>query len=105
MKTKISVLAVAAFLILGVTTPVQAATAGGSCTTAGAKAKIGKNDYHLDHKYSIYEGFKNNVDPLIMASKENLEVIPSKINLSKQNRCSISLDELFKLTEYLFKKQ
>ena len=45
MKTKISVLAVAAFLILGVTTPVQAATAGGSCTTAGAKAKIGKNDY------------------------------------------------------------
>jgi len=67
--------------------------------------KIDKNDYHLDHKYSIYEGFKNNVDPLIMASKENLEVIPSKINLSKQNRCSISLDELFKLTEYLFKKQ
>ena len=45
MKTKISVLAVAAFLILGVTTPVQAATAGGSCTTAGAKTKIGKNDY------------------------------------------------------------
>ncbi len=45
MKTKISVLAVAAFLILGVTTPVQAATSGGSCTTAGAKAKIGKNDY------------------------------------------------------------
>ena len=45
MKTKISVLAVAAFLILGVTTPVQAATAGGSCTTAGAKTKIGKSDY------------------------------------------------------------
>jgi hypothetical protein len=45
VKTKISVLAVAAFLILGVTTPVQAATAGGSCSTAGAKAKIGKNDY------------------------------------------------------------
>lgn len=45
MKTKISVLAVAAFLILGVTTPVQAATAGGSCPTAGATIKIGKNDY------------------------------------------------------------
>ena len=45
MKTKISVLAVAAFLILGVTTPVQAATAGGSCSTAGAKTKIGKSDY------------------------------------------------------------
>jgi len=45
VKTKISVLAVAAFLILGVTTPVQAATAGGSCTTAGAKAKIGQNNF------------------------------------------------------------
>ena len=45
MKTKISVLAVAAFLILGVTTPVQAATSGGSCSTAGAKTKIGKSDY------------------------------------------------------------
>lgn len=45
MKTKISVLAVAAFLILGVTTPVQAATSGGTCSTAGAKTKIGKNNY------------------------------------------------------------
>jgi len=45
VKTKISVLAVAAFLILGVTTPVQAATSGGSCSTAGAKTKIGKSDY------------------------------------------------------------
>jgi len=45
VKTKISVLAVAAFLILGVTTPVQAATAGGTCSTAGAKTKIGKSDY------------------------------------------------------------
>lgn len=67
--------------------------------------KISKNDYHIDHMYSIYEGFKNNVDPLIISSKENLEVIPSKINLSKQNKCSISLDELIQLTKYLSKKQ
>jgi len=42
---KISVVALTAFLIFGVTTPVQAATSGGSCPTAGATTKIGKNDY------------------------------------------------------------
>jgi hypothetical protein len=42
---KISAVALTAFLIFGATTPVQAATSGGSCPTAGATTKIGKNDY------------------------------------------------------------
>ena len=45
MIKKISVVALTTFLIFGVTTPVQAATSGGSCSTAGAKTKISKNDY------------------------------------------------------------
>lgn len=45
MIKKISAVALIGFLIFGVTTPVQAATSGGSCTTAGATTKIGKNDY------------------------------------------------------------
>ena len=45
MKKKISALALSGFLILGVASPVQAATSGGSCTTAGAKTNIGKNKY------------------------------------------------------------
>ncbi len=45
MKKKISVLALSGFLILGVASPVQAATAGGSCSTAGAKTNIGENKY------------------------------------------------------------
>ena len=45
MNKKISALALSGFLILGVASPVQAATSGGSCTTAGATTKIGKNDY------------------------------------------------------------
>jgi PKD repeat protein len=45
VKKKISALALTGFLILGIASPVQAATAGGSCPTAGATAKIGKNDY------------------------------------------------------------
>jgi transposase-like protein len=63
--------------------------------------KIGKTDYHLDHKYSIFEGYRNSVDVKVIASKENLEVIPSKENLSKQQRCSIPLDELINITKYL----
>ena len=45
MIKKISVVALTAFLVFGVTTPVQAATSGGSCPSAGAKTKIGKNNY------------------------------------------------------------
>ncbi len=45
MIKKISVVALITFLIFGVTTPVQAATSGASCPTAGATTKIGKNDY------------------------------------------------------------
>ena len=45
MIKKILAVALTGFLIFGVTTPVQAATSGGSCTTAGATTKIGKNDY------------------------------------------------------------
>ena len=45
MKKKISALAITGFLIFGLATPVQAATSGGSCPTAGATTKIGKNDY------------------------------------------------------------
>lgn len=45
MKKKISALAITGFLIFGLATPVQAATSGGSCPTAGATVKIGKNDY------------------------------------------------------------
>ena len=45
MNKKISALLLTGFLILGFTSPAQAATSGGSCSTAGAVAKIGKNDY------------------------------------------------------------
>ena len=67
--------------------------------------KISKTEYHLDHKYSIYEGFKNNVDYRVISAKENLDVIPMKENLSKQHNCSISLDELIESTKYLYENK
>jgi len=56
-----------------------------------------KNGYDLDHKYSVYEGFINNVDPKIVGHFKNLEVIPSKDNVKKFKKCSISLEILLNL--------
>jgi hypothetical protein len=67
--------------------------------------KISKNKYHLDHKYSISEGYKNNVSPLILSAKENLQIITAQENLRKQTRCSVQLDELIELTKYLSIKE
>lgn len=61
----------------------------------------GKHDYHIDHKYSLCEGFKNNVPPKIISAKENLQMLYYIDNLSKNNKCSITLEELLSKTEYL----
>jgi len=55
-----------------------------------------KNAYHLDHKYSITSGFRNNVCPKIIGNICNLEMIPWKENLTKSLNCSISLENLLK---------
>jgi len=52
------------------------------------------NKYHLDHKYSISQGFKDGILPYIMGSCINLELITQKENNSKQGGCSISKKEL-----------
>jgi hypothetical protein len=63
--------------------------------------KNSKDGYHIDHKYSIYEGFKSNVDVKIISSKENLQMLSSFDNLSKSTNCSITLDDLLCQTRYL----
>jgi len=55
-------------------------------------------DNHLDHKFSIIEGFKNNILPIIIADPINLEVIGAVENCSKQDKCSITMEQL--LNEY-----
>lgn len=55
-----------------------------------------KDEYWLDHKFSISEGFKNNIPPYIIGNIINLEMLPYKDNISKYVRCSISKEELFK---------
>lgn len=51
-------------------------------------------DYHLDHKFSVIEGFKENISPEIIGNNCNLEIIRATDNCSKQGKCSITKEEL-----------
>jgi len=55
---------------------------------------LNPNSYHLDHRYSIFEGFMNNIPTYIIGNIKNLEMIPAGINCIKQSECSIGLDDL-----------
>lgn len=56
----------------------------------------GKN-FHLDHKVSIYQAFKDLLDINVAASIHNLEIINADANLAKGIHCSLSSNELIKL--------
>jgi len=59
--------------------------------------KRSRKGYHLDHKYSIYEGFRNGIPAYVIGSHHNLQIIKYIDNLTKMTECSITIDELYKL--------
>ena len=66
--------------------------------------KRGINQYHLDHIYSIIDGFNNNVDPNIIASPVNLRMLLEKDNISKNGNSHMTLDQLFSLHEQFLRE-
>jgi len=51
--------------------------------------------YHLDHKFSIYAGWKSKILPELLAHVYNLEIVPAKYNTDIKNKnCSLSLKKL-----------
>lgn len=52
------------------------------------------NDYQLDHKYSIVQGYIDNVPVEIMSSIYNLEMLTPYDNIKKRIKCSITKEEL-----------
>jgi len=58
-----------------------------------------KHGFSVDHKFSVYEGFKNNVDPKIISNINNLEMIEQYKNWSKNSKSTITLDKLLNLIE------
>lgn len=52
------------------------------------------NEFELDHKYSIHEGFKFGIDPKILGHWKNLRILTKFENRSKHKNCSITLAQL-----------
>lgn len=55
---------------------------------------LNSDAYHIDHKFSIREGFEESIPPEIIGSLRNLEMIPGRKNCSKNSKCSITKEEL-----------
>jgi len=53
--------------------------------------------HHLDHIYSVIDGFENNISIDIISNPNNLRIIPSKENLSKNGNSYISRMLLYHL--------
>jgi len=51
--------------------------------------------YHLDHIYSISDGFKNNIPPHIIANPSNLQLLWCTDNMKKHNNSDVTIKELY----------
>lgn len=51
-------------------------------------------ELHLDHIYSISQGFIDRINPEIIGHWTNLRLIPSRENESKQDRCDKTYEQL-----------
>ena len=56
--------------------------------------KRSKKEYHIDHLFSIKQGFLQNIPIEIITHPCNLQMIYYKDNLKKQDECWITKDEL-----------
>ena len=59
-------------------------------------AKKRSREYHLDHKYSISDGFRNNIPAQVISHYKNFEIKHHSINESKGANSNIKLPQLLK---------
>lgn len=52
-------------------------------------------EWHLDHIFSIYDGFQNGVDPKVIGHHSNLQLISQLENITKNTQSWKSLEELY----------
>lgn len=52
------------------------------------------NGVSRDHKFSVKEGFRRLINPLLLAHPANCELITNRHNQSKYDGCSITIEEL-----------
>lgn len=58
---------------------------------------IGFRTYHVDHKFSISDGWKYGISIDVMSNPANLQILEARQNLKKSKKSSITLDELMNL--------
>ena len=61
--------------------------------------EIGQQTFHVDHIYSILDGFTNEIAPAILSHPKNLRILEAKKNSSKGPKSEITLEELLELTK------
>jgi hypothetical protein len=49
---------------------------------------------HLDHRYSISQGFKDQINPFFIAHPCNLQMMKARLNKKKNAKCDITIEEL-----------
>lgn len=54
----------------------------------------GHFSHHLDHVYSVYDGWKNKVEPEVISHWSNLRMIPYDENVRKNSKSHKSLEQL-----------
>ena len=59
--------------------------------------EIDSKNYHIDHIYSISDGFINKISPEVISSHHNLRVIGKIDNLEKGKKSDITLDKLMEM--------
>lgn len=52
--------------------------------------------HHLDHMFSVHEGFRQQISAAVIGHITNLTMLPSRDNITKNKKCAISLEELLR---------
>lgn len=58
------------------------------------QSHININAHHIDHRFSIYEGFSKNILPTIIGGVKNLSMINGVENMKKGSKCSVTLEDI-----------
>jgi len=59
--------------------------------------KRGRNKYHIDHIYSVMDGFNNEITPEIIASPINLRMLLERENITKYDNSYLTIEQLYDL--------
>lgn len=60
--------------------------------------QIGRQTFHVDNIYSIVDGYRNKISPLIISHPANLRILEATKNSSKGSKSEITLKELLFVT-------